>query len=416
VRTIGIIAICAMLPYASLRAQKVSGDELLPPSSALKISLDGLLNVLAKAGGDDSAQAMAIGLIEIYGLGFRPTHEDIEKLKSASASESLLKAIETAKIPPLPPPKPGTLAVSCEPVDCDVILNGRSAGSTSHGHLPWISLPEGPASVSVTKANYDVAEPKRDVVIRPNELTQMEFQLKISRAGLAKLGAKRFHLMRQAVRGSSAVNANEASAWPFTGIDGDQLRAAGTLYLYGEGGRCTVWSVVAWFQPEYAVRFELSRLREKYVLIFADNGFTWNRNFRADEARAVEEGMRSIGEAQLPALMKRLADPELIMTAPDFIPGRAEKTTFRAEGKSQGYVVTLDSANRPSEIILEPAGQSPSRRILYSDYTELAGTLYPKTMQIVLPDGARGIEARFDTLQIGAMPEGHPKKRRGLLR
>ena len=39
---------------------------------------------------------MAIGLIEIYGLGFRPTHEDIEKLKAASASESLLKAIETS--------------------------------------------------------------------------------------------------------------------------------------------------------------------------------------------------------------------------------------------------------------------------------------------------------------------------------
>jgi hypothetical protein len=194
------------------------------------------------------------------------------------------------------------------------------------------------------------------------------------------------------------------------------LRAAGTLYLHGSGGRCIVWSVVAWFQREHAARFELSRLREKYVLSSAGRGFSWNRNFRGDEAGEVEEGMRTIGEAQLPALMERLADPGLIMTAPDFIPGREGKATFRAESKSQNYLVTLDSANRPSEIIIEPAGQSPSRRIVYSDYADLSGSLYPKTMQIVLPDGARGIEARFDSVQIGAMPDVRPKNRRGLLR
>jgi hypothetical protein len=413
VRTIGIMAICAMLPCGFLRAQDVSAEQVRS-SSALKISLDGLLNLVGRAGGDDSAQAMAIGLIEIYGLGFRPTHEDIEKLKAASATEALLKAIEAAKIPPLPPPKYGMLAVSCEPVDCDVILNGRPAGSTSHGHLPWISLSEGPAAVSVTKANYDVTEAKRDVVIRPNELTQMEFQLRISEAGLAELGAKRFQLMRQAVRGHSAVTAKEASAWPSSGIEGDQLRAAGTLYLHGPDGRCAVWSVVAWFQREHAARFELSRLREKYVLTSAGRGFSWNRNLRGDDAREVEEGMRIIGESQLPALMERLADPGLIITAPD--PGREDRAAFRAESKLQNYVVALDSANRPSEILIEPAGESPSRRILYSDYAELAGSLYPKTMQIVLPDGASGIEARFDTVQIGAMPESRPKNRRGLLR
>ena len=158
----------------------------------------------------------------------------------------------------------------------------------------------------------------------------------------------RFQRMRQAVRGPSAVTAKEASAWPFTGVEGDcQLRAAGTLYLHGPGGRCTVWSVVAWFQREHAARFELSRLREKYALIFSGGGFSRNGNFRGDEVREVEEGMRIIGEAQLPALMERLADPGLIITAADFIPGREGKTTFRAEGKSQNYLVTLDSANRP---------------------------------------------------------------------
>ena len=74
-------------------------------------------------------------------------------------------------------------------------------------------------------------------------------------------------------------------------------------------------------------------MREKYVLTFAGGGFSWNRNFRGDEATEIEEGMRTIGEAQLPALMERLADPGLIMTAPDFIPGREDKTTFWAEGK-----------------------------------------------------------------------------------
>jgi hypothetical protein len=412
-KSTGILIALAMLACRPIWSQNEGTVPSSHASKALNISLDSLLEILKKYSGDEDAQAMTIGLIRIYGLGFRPTPQDMERLRAASASVTLLKAIETAKLPPPKPlPKHGLLAVSCEPVDCDVSLDGRSVGSTSHGHLPWISHVEGPVSVSATKANYEATQQGMEANIRPDELTQIAFHLKLTRARLLEIGAQRFQQMLQSIRPHSESNGNDAASRPITQNDGDALRAAGTLYLHGPDGRCVVWSVVAWFGKGRSDRFELSRLREKHILISTETGYSWDHAFGSSDARELEGGLRLLVAGQLPELMERLSVPDLTMIAPDSGETFPE---FRIEGKSLDYSVVLDSAYRPNKITMETSDALSAHTILYSDYVQIGDGFYPKTAQVMLPDGVSGIEARFDTVQIAAMPAGHPK-RHGIFR
>lgn len=408
----GVLIALALLA-CSLQGQSESTVQSPHSKSALNISLQSLLGILTKYGNSDDAQAMAIGLIKIYGLGFRPTPEDIEKLKAASASENLLKAIETAK---LPPPKPvlkqGLLAVNCEPVDCDVSLDGRLMGSTTHGHLAWISHIEGPVSVSVKKENYEAAQGTTEAVIRPDELTRIDFDLKVTRAGLLEIGAQRFQQMRQAISPHSESNGVDAAARPAAQNDSNGVRAAGALYLHGPQGRWVVWSVVAWFGKGRTARFELSRSREKHILSATETGYSWDRAFRSNDAQELEDRLRLLAGGELPELMERLSAPDLTIIALNSV---GSLPAFRAEGKSQSYGVVLDAANRPTKITMDTADPVSAHTIFYSDYVDLGGSAYPRTTQIMLPDGASGIEARFDTVRIAAMPENHPK-RRGIFR
>src|ERR1700721_2760729 len=143
----GILATLAALPCASFQKQDFSLDRGPRTQSALVISLQSLLAFLASSKGDRSSEAMAIKLIEMHGLSFHPTAEDVEKLRKASASEDLLKAIETARTS-IPVMKQGRLAVGCEPVDCDIWVNGNLIGTTTHGEIPWITLFEGKVTVA----------------------------------------------------------------------------------------------------------------------------------------------------------------------------------------------------------------------------------------------------------------------------
>ena len=324
----------------------------------------------------------------------------MEKLRKASASEDFLKAIETAGTP-VPVVKQGRLAVGCEPVDCEVWVSGNLIGTTTRAEIPWITLPEGKVTVSAAKTNYDPIQGEQEVPIRQNELTRIKFQFKISRAGLMATGAKLFQQMRRSLRAGE----NDAAGGAATEQEGNVLRAAGTFYLHDSGGHCTVWPVVAWFRDGHEARFELSRLdisrlRERYALTMTATGHSWDRTPPAKEARELEAGIRLIADGQLPRLMERLDDPGLTMVAVDAPLGSEVTPVFRAGGGSQTYLITLDAAYRPSEIKAESPVPGSGLRMLYSDYVLQGSVYYPKTTQIVLPDGAQGIEARFDTVQI----------------
>jgi hypothetical protein len=417
-----LLATLAVFPCTSFQRQDLSLNGGLQPQEALTITLESILNFLGKHGGHEPSEAIAIKLIEIYGLGFRPTPEDLDMLRKASASEDLLRAIGTANLPPIPVVKEGRLAVGCVPVDCDVWLNGKLIGSTSQGEMPWTTLPEGPVTVSATRANYDPSESKQDVLIQQDELTRVKFQFKISRAGLMEVGAKLFQQMRHSMhisipasgdpgsgglgdpisetRSNSRPAGNDAPERVEIVRDSHGLRAAGTLYLHDPGGHTTVWSVSAWFREGNEARFELSRLREKYVLNRTTMGSFWDRSPPTPEARELEGAIQLVMDGQLSKVMERLDAPDWTMVAVDAPAGTEGIPIFRAEGRSQAYLITLDAAYRPNEIKVESPILGSGLKMLYSDYVREATVYYPKTTQIILPNGAQGVEARFDTVQI----------------
>jgi hypothetical protein len=402
-----LFAMFAALPCAAFQKQDFNADRGPRPQGVLIISLQSLLTFLAGSVGDHSSEVMAIKLIEMHGLSFRPTAEDLEKLRKASASENFLKAIETAGTP-VPVLKQGRLVVSCEPVDCEVSVSGKLIGTTTRGEIPWITLPEGKVIVSAAKTNYDPIPGKQEVSIRQNELTRIKFQFKISHAGLTETGAKLFQQMRRSLRAGE----NEAVGGAQT-EQGNALRTAGTLYLHDSAGHCTVWPVVAWFREGHEARFELSRLnaqlQERYVLSMTATGHSWDRSPPAKEAHELEAGIRLITDGQLPRLMERLDDPGLTMVAVDAPLGSEVTPVFRAGGGSETYLITLDAAYRPSEVKAESPGPGSGLRTMYSDYVLQGSFYYPKTTQIILPDAVQGIEARFDTVQSVSSPKSYER-------
>lgn len=360
------------------------------PPRNLAICLDGLLRFLEKYPGDDVSAAIVIRLIRIHGVNFRPTAEDLAKLKQASASRELLEAIEIARKPAEPVIKKGKLAVACQPVDCAVSLDGRPVGFTDGGILLPMATSAGRVTVSATRASYEASPGSREALIRENETTYLQFQLEPLRSALVAAGSDRFQQMLDSVGALSDLSSGG-------------FRLAGTFYVHDGRGRSVPWSVVVSFLTQDQARFEISRMREKYQITRTKTGYVWKRPPKTEEARKMEGAIRLAMDGQLPNVIQRLKDPQLTMVAADLTPGAAS-VILRAEGGSGTYTITLDSANRPSEVDLQSPGLNSGLRILYSDYTQEKGGCYPRTVQIILPDRAGGVEARFDRVEVG-LPE-----------
>src|SRR5215831_16627889 len=86
-------------------------------------------------------QAQLIAKIKDEGFCARPTEAEFEAIRKAEGSPELLTAIDEATRPagntvfgpkpqstPPPRPKEGKLHVVCEPVDCQVSVNGKILG------------------------------------------------------------------------------------------------------------------------------------------------------------------------------------------------------------------------------------------------------------------------------------------------
>jgi hypothetical protein len=348
--------------------------------------------------GGTTSEAMVIRLIEMYGLDFRPTQEDLIELRKASASDALVRAIEAARKPP--PPRPiaadGHLAVVCEPVDCDVWLNGDPAGTTNHGLLPWITRAQGPVTVTATHEGYEPVQARQEAQILSDQIVRVEFLFKPSRGALTTFGASLFRQMLESL-----------------GDDGTQprtFRATGTLYLQDAGDHRTAWSLVEWLQLADLSTFQVSRLHEKYQITLTQPGLQWKKPPKTEGAKELEPLLQLLLDNRLTRLLESFRGPGCTVVAVDPASGREGPTAFRVEGSPRTYTVTLDSAHRPSEIRVETSGPGTGLTVLYSDYTEQGGISYPKTTQILLPNGITGVEARFDTFQLA--PEIRVRKAR----
>ena len=358
----------------------------LRKENALTITLDGLLRFLATYKDNDVAEAMVVKLIQIHGLGFRPNAEDLAKLKEASASPLLLQTIDAAKKPLPATPKIGHLVITCQPVDCEISLNGVSVGPTNRNLSPNITVAEGPATVAVTRTDYDSDPVKQQILIRDGETSRLDFTLKPSRNALVRAGEVLFQQMLDSLGATSEV----APA---------VLQGNGTLYLLGSDGRWDAWSVAARLQGSNCT-IEVSRLHQRYQITCVGGGYIWKKAPKPKEAQELENAIRLIVEGQLSRRIDHLRDPRFTMATPDLALNMDGSYIFRAEGADETFAVTLDAALHPSEIRLESPSLTGASRVLYSEYVPLGGVSYPKVTQVISADGTQGVSANFDLLRI----------------
>jgi hypothetical protein len=367
-----------------------------PKSSRPAVSLEGLLRFLANHENDQDAAAMAVRLIELHGLDFRPTAQDLVHLKNAAASDELLKAIELARKPAAPKlvRKEGKLEVACLPVDCTVWLDGKQTGITKQGALS-VSALEGSVSVAVMRTDYEAAVSRQEAIVRQNQLTRVQFQLRPSLSALVARGTCLFEQMLKSL-GAASSSLKQT------------LRVTGKISLQTVEEHSAEWALVAWIGPDNLGRFDVSRDHERYEIRRTDSTYIWKKRPKSKAVSDIEDGLRLFMSQNLPQLMHRLQASHLTTTATDLISGPAN-TVIRAETVPDVFSVHLDSAGHPDEIKIESSGLDSGTRIVYSDYTETAGGAYPRFVQVVLPDGRTGVTAQFDDLEVGQLEIKHVK-------
>lgn len=395
---VGIILSTHSIPLCTAFQQQDSDvrvNSQIPQT--LQISLEGLLRFLERHPADDVSKAMVIKLIDLHGLNFRPTAEDLARLKNAYASPDLLQAIDQARKPPAPEPKPkmGQLRVACRPVDCTVWLNGARSGATQDGVLPLLTLSEGSVWIAATNTNYESNPKKQEALIRQNETTHIDFQLAPSREALVEAGTALFRQMLDALGSSTS----ELSP---------NIRATGTISIDAVGEPRAVWPVLSWFSGEDQARFEVSRIRERYQITRTSAGYVWRKPPKTKEARSIEDAIRLVMNTRLARLIGRMKDPRVTMIASDLVSVGQNTTIFRAQGSWGNYVISLDSAHRPTNIEMEAFGLSSGVQIQYSDYVTEDGFSCPRKMRVVLPNGS-GVETRYDAVHVSPSEDRHVK-------
>jgi hypothetical protein len=360
------------------------------------ISFERLMQFLRRDGRDRISDAMAAKVIEKFGLAFRPTPDELRRIRTEAGALPLLFAIEHARVPALPPViLNGALSISCAPVDCDVWVDGRRLGRTDGGVLPWVVLPPGKIDITVASPKYETKQNRSEVVLASGERRNVDFVFQPTQAYLTEIGARFLREMLVALGPTEPGN--------------DSVRAGGALYLRDESGVVVPWSIVAWVRGGQLVRLQASRLSQR--VDFVQEGGSWKEASGIEATSQLTGAVSLLASSFLPRQVGLLAAAGTGVLACDL---DRPVRRFRTSGPAGTYTVTLDSSSRPGEIEREMNADAPRATFLYSDYSERAGAVWPGMIQVIPAGSGGGIEARFTTVERVARPPeevGRPPRR-----
>jgi hypothetical protein len=342
-----------------------------------------------------------IAAIKEQGYCKRPTEAEWEAIRKGEGSPELLNAIDEATRPaaeriehsvkqPPPRPKEGKLHVVCEPVDCQVSVNGKVLGPSTKGEF-LVTQPLGLATVAVSMEDYDAEPGQQNIEIKDNETASAAFKLTVSKAALQKAGEQLFARMIQALGGDNGLKA--------LGF----FKASGTFECYDKAGKQSAWEVSTTVKSPDKARFELSRPgnKSKYEAVNTDRGMEWSKTEKGDQFSDLDLSLRRFQEQQIARTVGTLRRGGFKMTTAQLTPNPGEDAVFLADDGSHVYRIRLDSAMRPREIVLQSGGLDKGLTVRYSDYVEGGGSVYPKNMEIQYPDADRhGITAKLRSVEL----------------
>jgi hypothetical protein len=366
-----LIALLAAILWAMPAAQQKGQDAFLsgPPFS---------LNDILQRVGIIADRRLRLA-IDRRGLSFSPSPEDLDRLKQAGAGSELLQIIQ-AKAPPPAKPKPappahaGLLTLHCAPAECEILINGKLRGATSHGSMEIHNLPVGNAVIDLRKEGFEGqqvvipmhagASADREVTLQPTVATRNRVGNGLVGKMIERLGGK------DAFQKSSLVS------------------AAGSASLLQAGGQKSDWQATARLRLPATALIELIGPKTKWWTSLSGDDIKsggTRQMAHGPLAGAMEKMVRLYRDYQLAAVVGRLAG--LKATAMDAAPNGSGEQRVRVFNRDAAFHILLDSEGSPVHLFYEPpAGQGSAVEVTYDDYASVQNVWYPRSMSIKLTE------------------------------
>lgn len=377
-------------------ARKANGSFLNGPP----LSLDQIERLLRE---DVIPMRRRTEAIENRGVDFPITPETIKKLKAAGATSEILEFLEHKAQPAvvavsIPKPQPlGNLTISCQPVECDVSLNGTMRGSSDGGVMQLAGLSPGKWAVDISKDGY--ISHQSIITIDGNQTASLSAVLEPTRATEETLGAQLFEKVLNALGGETGLS--ELAC----------VQATGSTTIARDGSSVR-WTVLMRNRPDRAL-FQARAGAILHEVGFMGNEFMASKNLKGQDAMELPTDFGFIRDNQLAALITRLRNPRFKLKAKHALPVSGEEFALEAESGTEKISIGLDDHLRPQTVRITTETGVGSVTITYDDYFTKGSTSYPKTM-LIKPDGrTRGIEVRFDVVELNTSLKDSDYKLRG---
>jgi len=332
--------------------------------------------------------------IQSRGVAFAISPETMDKLKAAGATDEILQLIQNKAHPAdavsasAPAPKPheelGGLAVTCDPAECQVSLNGRARGSSQNGVIELAGIATGRWVVDVSKDGY--VSRQNMVTVEADKTARITTVLEPTAATEEALGAALFQKVVEALGGESGLKqlgSVEATGSTTIARDGNSVR----------------WTLLMRNRPDRAL-FQARAGAILHEVGFVGNEFMASKNLKGQDAMELPTDFGFIRDNQLPAFIARLRNPRYKLVAKHTMPVSSEEFHLFAEAGTEKIAVGLDSVLRPQRVRITTETGVGSATITYDDYFNDGSAPYPKTMRIKPDSRTRGIEVRFDTVEL----------------
>jgi len=345
--------------------------------------------------------------IQNRGIGFAISPETLEKLKAAGATGEILELLENKARPavavsaPAIAPKPreelGSLTVTCDPAECEVSLNGKPRGSSQGGIMELAGMAAGRWVVDVSKDGY--VSRQSVVTVEAEKTARIATVLDPSSATQEALGAGLFQKVVGALGGEAGLK--ELAS----------VQATGSTTIARDGNTVR-WTLVMRNRPDRAL-FQARAGAILHEVGFVGNEFMASKNLKGPDAMELPTDFGFIRDNQLPALIARLRNPRYKLLAKHAVPVSSEEFQLFAEAGTEKIAIGLDAQLRPQRVRIATETGVGSATITYDDYFNNGNAPYPKTMQIKPDSRARGIEVRFDTVELNTNLKDGDYKLRG---
>jgi len=342
--------------------------------------------------------------IQVRGLNFSPSSEQIEKLKAAGASEDMLKLIKSslksrvASMAAVPKPL-GALSLTCAPSECEITLNGTSLGSTEDGAMEVKDLSAGSWTIDFKKEGYIGAQSTARVetdkttpvstVLEPDRKTQQEF------------GTELFGKVLSAIGGEDGIKALAS------------VQAIGSTTIGVRDGKSLRWTLAMRNKQDRALFQVRAGDGVLHEVAFAGSEYKVSKKVKGQDVQDLPTSFGLIRDYQLGALMRRLANPQFTMLANHELPVESDEFALVAEGGTEKIFIGLDGDLRPQRVRITTVTGVGSAIVTYSDYFVLENVSYPKTLQIKPEGWQQGIDVRFDKVELSSKLNDNDYKLKG---